>query len=592
MHCIQRLKVENFKSIRNAEIKLSNYTPLVGCNNVGKTNIMQALVFLLRKTSLDSTDFFDQNLKVTVEASIVGINEAVLADLEEKHRDKIKKYITDESIEIRRVQLKPNVSTKDLKWEIAYLEDGIKVWAPNPAGIEQAISDIFPEPIWIGAMEDAAEDAGKMGAGTTIGKLLKEIVDSVSGRHAGSISAALADVAQHLAAESENKDQDLKSLDDAIAAELKSIFPGITAKTHIPIPEFPEFMKGATVKIFEPNYAAENGRDVRAMGHGAQRAVQIALVKCLANRKNNSASKARTTLLLLDEPELYLHPQAVETIRAALAKLAQEGYQVVFTTHSGSMIARDDAPNVSLVRRTSDKGTYCLPTLAQSVKNAIAEAEHQSVTLFELTNSSKFLFAEIVLLIEGKTEQILLPEIHQVEFSRRFEADRIEIIDVRSASNLSSTIKVLENMGIPTKAVADLDFAFRAAIDAKLISREDEDIRACREIFKRLESEGKVKLDGGLPTKGNGKSAAQGYEELAASPDALPYLQALREKLRVQKIWIWPLGAIEKQLDLKAKSSTAEFVRFIKNLPDKEFRDGIIGYGDVKAMLDWAREVA
>ncbi len=443
-------------------------------------------------------------------------------------------------------------------------------------------------------MEDAAEDAGKMGASTTIGKLLKEIVDQVRNRHADSIADALADVALKLSADSEDKDEDLKALDGDIAAELKNIFPGITAKTHIPIPEFPEFIKGATVKIFEPSYDVEHGRDVRALGHGAQRAVQISLIKCLANRKNQAGGDAaRTTLILLDEPELYLHPQAVETIRDALVQLSQQGYQVIFTTHSANMIARQDAANVSLVRRKSDKGTYCIPTLAQAVKNAILEAEHQSVTLFELTNSSKFLFSEVVLLVEGKTEKILLPRIYELEFARRIEADRIALIDVGSANSLTSTMMVLEKMGIPNLAAADLDFAFRGAVSAGMIEDNSPDINACKAIFQRLEKEGKLELHGGLPrNQKGGPTAAEGFEKLAECSDATPHIKNLKNQLQKNNVWLWPLGAIEKQLGLQSKNSSEEYVRFMKQIAHEEYRAALVGYEEVKAMLNRLKQLA
>jgi hypothetical protein len=49
---------------------------------------------------------------------------------------------------------------------------------------------------------------------------------------------ALADIALKLTAESGEKDATLVSLDEQIETELEKIFPGVSAKTHIPTPEF------------------------------------------------------------------------------------------------------------------------------------------------------------------------------------------------------------------------------------------------------------------------------------------------------------------------------------------------------------------
>ena len=52
------------------------------------------------------------------------------------------------------------------------------------------------------------------------------------------------------------------------------------------------------------------------LGHGAQRSIQMTLIRHLADLKLNNQEQATTTLLLIDEPELYLHPQAIEILRS------------------------------------------------------------------------------------------------------------------------------------------------------------------------------------------------------------------------------------------------------------------------------------
>lgn len=193
-------------------------------------------------------------------------------------------------------------------------------------------------------MENATEDVAKFGSGTTIGKLLKEIMAPVIDRHSPAVAEALQDVGRRLSANAENKDETLVDLDGRIQGELSKLFPGVSAKTHIPVPDFSDFMKSATIRIFEEGFENPDGKDASSFGHGAQRSIQIALIKCLAEvRRAGGGNAGRTTLLLIDEPELYLHPQAIEVVRAALSRLAGDGYQVVITTHSANMISRDDA---------------------------------------------------------------------------------------------------------------------------------------------------------------------------------------------------------------------------------------------------------
>jgi putative ATP-dependent endonuclease of OLD family len=60
---IARISIENFRSIRSAEIYPTDVCALVGENNAGKTNILRALDFLLGETwpsrrSLDVSDYY------------------------------------------------------------------------------------------------------------------------------------------------------------------------------------------------------------------------------------------------------------------------------------------------------------------------------------------------------------------------------------------------------------------------------------------------------------------------------------------------------------------------------------------------------
>lgn len=286
MHKISHIEIENFKSISKADFPLSGYTPLVGYNNAGKTNILKALSWLVKKSSLGQSDFHDQSKPVIVKGVVRGVTDGVLASLGDTHRKKIENLIIDGEIHFKRTQQKPGVKSSEISLEVLVCAgDGSKKWEKNPAGIDVAISKLFPDPIYVGAMENAAEDVGKFATGTTIGKLIKEIVEPITKAQSDGLEAALEVVAQKLSADGDEKDQTLVDLDNKIESALGSFFPGISVKTHIQTPNFSDFLKGATVRLFEDGYDNSEGRDAASFGHGAQRSIQIALIKCLADIK-------------------------------------------------------------------------------------------------------------------------------------------------------------------------------------------------------------------------------------------------------------------------------------------------------------------
>lgn len=589
MHHISELKIQGFKSIADATFPLSHYTPLVGYNNAGKTNVLRALSWVIKKASLPAEDFYRADQPISVEAEISGITGEVLDALDAGHRARIEPMVADGKIRIRRSQATPNQKAADIRFEVFKIEDGQGQWIPNPTGIDPAIAALFPDPILIGAMENATEDVAKFGTSTTIGKLLKEIMVPVVERHTPAVAEALELVGRQLAANSPDKDVTLTELDTRIQGELGKLFPGVSAKTHVPVPDFSDFMKSATIKIFEEGFEHADGRDASSFGHGAQRSIQIALIKCLADVKRAAGGNAgRTTLLLIDEPELYLHPQAIEVVRVALGRLAGDGYQVIITTHSANMIGRADAPNALLIRRSVADGTRCYPRLRDVVQQAIDGAVHQSEVLFMLSNSTKILFSERVAIAEGKTEKTILPAIFDKEFGVTPGEDKLGLVDVGGSNNVIDTMKVLAAMGLPCKAIVDLDFAMRNAPLEGLIPVDHADISACKQILVALAADGQVVLDDqGWPRKHPGGPAIAGFEALGRHADAIPCISRLHDLLIDHGIWVWKRGAIEAHLGI-TKTAAAQMA-FIDGLQDDAYIAARPDYPSVAAAMAWLR---
>lgn len=587
MHLISKIDIINFKSISGAFFTFSKCTPLVGCNNAGKTNILKAIQWAVKKSSLIETDFFDKTKEVVVEATISGVTEDVLVGVEETHRNRIKDYILNETITIKRTQSKPNDRVAHIKLQI-FNSDG--TWVNNPTGIDAAISALFPEPIFIGAMENSLDDLSKNTASSAIGNLIKEITEMVSTKYATEVESALKNVDQKLGADSRFRDEDLVEIDNQIQNEVDKFFNGISAKIHIPVLKFTDFLKGGTIKLKDTSLEGALSQDASSFGHGTQRTIQIALIKCLADIKKNGTdgSLGRTTLLLIDEPELYLHPQAIELVRHSLSALSSEDYQVIFTTHSPCMISRHDAVNTQIIRKVEGK-THALTSTHEAIANEITDAEAQSEMLFEMGNASQILFSEQVLLFEGKTEKVVFPDLFQTVTEHTLESQKIGKVFMNSVNNIPNGLLILEAMGIPSKAVVDLDFAFRGAVTNGLIDKNHEAIKECKKILSELANDGKLELDeSGLPKKGEGSSAAEGFALLAKQVGAEAHIKQLHNELRGHNIWLWQKGAIETHLELPSKSPV-EPVRFVRKLQQDGYT-WLKDFENIRALCEWIKQ--
>jgi len=586
MHYLSGLEISNFRSCTSTEFELSPFTPLVGYNNGGKSNVLSAVKWLLRRAALSETDFCNSSAQVVVGGTIEGITGEVLDRVDTRHRSRIEPLVENEQLRIRRVQPSPGGPVSKIQLWVHDPTSDPPEWKENPTGIDAAIAALFPEPIEIGAMEDAAEDAAKYKTSTTIGKLIGELVAPLESRYGSQIESSLDELRGLLEAGGSARASELEEFDEGVNAVLNDFFKGVTVSVHVPPPEVVELFKNGTIRVFENGGAA--GRLISSMGHGAQRAIQMALIRYLAERRARSGAAGGTTLLLIDEPELYLHPHAVSTIRSALRTLSKSGYQVVFSTHSPQMIGVDYVADTLIIRKDRSNGTFALPTLKSAVRRTISDGRHQAETLFEFQNAAQILFADQVLIMEGKAENRLLPLIARLDSREAAEDGSLAMVSVGGASNTAKALAVLGAMGLPSKALVDLDYAFKAGRAAGLVSSDAEEIVTCQRICNELAEEGEITLgEDGFPKKGSTGSAADGFAALALAPGAGEAIASLHETLLDKDIWLWTKGTLENHLGIAGKGE-GYWSEYALHLSEEGCAEVVADWASVKAFLDWA----
>lgn len=581
---VERLIIRNFRSCRAVDVCLDFFTPLIGYNNSGKSNIISALQWLLRRSVLAEADFNDPSEAIEVVGHVSGLDEDSLDCLSPQQQRQVEKYVRDGQIIIKRMQSAPGVRAADIKLWVINPDSG--EWSPNPTGIDNAISVMLPEPIRIGAMENAAEDSAKAKTTTTIGKLLAEFIGPVREAHEQEINDHLGQVKRRLSADGDARLDELAVIDESINARISDLFPGVGLKLHFPTPTVDELIKSGTVKVFEGENAL---RDFSAYGHGAQRAIQMALVRHLAEVKRGEARHTGTTLLLIDEPELYLHPFAIEHIREALKSLSASGYQVIFSTHSAQMIKAVDAQNALLIRKSEDRGTHARKKLRAAIQNVVPNSTHAMEQLFTLSHSSQILFADKVVLTEGKTELRLMPFLFEQHHSQTLGQHKVALVSQSGACDTKRSMDILREMDLPAKAVVDLDYGMTAAVKHGFVDPDDANIAALKSIFVGMEAAGRISLaSNGLPCRGV-VSASEAYALLAQDPDAVGPIAALHDHLRRQNIWMWTRGAVEQHLGLTRKDEAA-WADLQNRVDQRGLCNVVADPQGIVALLDWIRE--
>ena len=102
-HLLSEITIVNFKSIQNETFELSAFTPLVGYNNAGKSNMLEAIKWLLRKSVLTDSGFNNITLAVEMEGKISGISQAILDQLPPNQASSIQPFLFTDSLYIKRI---------------------------------------------------------------------------------------------------------------------------------------------------------------------------------------------------------------------------------------------------------------------------------------------------------------------------------------------------------------------------------------------------------------------------------------------------------------------------------------------------------
>ena len=433
-------------------------------------------------------------------------------------------------------------------------------------------------------MEDAAEDAAKSKTTTTIGKLLAEFITPVRAAHQAELAGFLQEISRRVSADGDMRFGELVTIENQITVKINDLFPGIGAKLHFPVPQLEDLVKGGTLRLQE---GSNDARDFGSYGHGTQRSVQMALVRHLAELRRSVTPARGTTLLLIDEPELYLHPFAIEQIKAALKSLGQSGYQVVFSTHSAQLVPASEAQFALLMKKDDVRGTHVRQRLRDAIQIVVPNSSHQMEQLFTLGHSSQLLFADRVLLTEGKTELRLLPAIYETVTGRSLGQERLALVAQSGVNDTKKSTEILAAMDIPCKAIIDLDYAFNGAVRDGYLLATDPDITALKMELSSLADAGSISLSpSGYPKRGV-VTPAEAFTILAQQVGAQGPIASLHRKLLAQNIWLWHLGDIEAHLGLTEKTER-EWARFNTELQARGLHAVCPDPRTIENMLEWA----
>lgn len=167
-------------------------------------------------------------------------------------------------------------------------------------------------------------------------------------------------------------------------------------------------------------------------------------------------------LCLIEELEAHLHPQAQMKIIETLERESKNGIQFILTTHSPNIASKVDLKSLIICKNNDvfplgEDYTY----LGEKTKESKYENSYKYLKRFLEVTKSNLFFAKGVILVEGWSEEILIPEI-----AKKIDYDltkrEVSIVNVGSTAYLDFAKVFLRKdnnnqLKVPVSIVTDLD---------------------------------------------------------------------------------------------------------------------------------------
>ncbi|MBU5484271.1 AAA family ATPase [Clostridium sp. MSJ-11] len=472
MH-ISKIRIRNYKSfLDSGEIVIDkSLFALIGQNNTGKSAVLDAIqcIFPSTKKSICISDFhkgstndvqieiwFDEVTDKYIEETIfvdkifkqIERVEELKKGLDERFSEGTKKNLEKQILkidEIRRENLESNMN----KYKINENKMYIKLVAKHGKNIstkfyvdgeievkETDLKQILPQVKVIPAIRDPKNES-TAGANSYLKELIQMLDDEIQTNiviEGNSISYK--ELNSVIAEETKNR---CKSLGEKITEFYNKAIG--TNDYKVIIDSDVNISKGTTynTKIKDINTGIES--DILNCGTGYQSMIILSILEAYVK----VSSKKSKYILLIEEPEVYLHPLLQRKMIDTLIIISQSN-QVIFTSHSPITVSKLEKRQVKLVKKISGSAT---------IEDVVPK-----LVIDELGIKADDIIANKgIIFVEGKDDKrifdILLDKIEEGLSSK------INVLDVGSCDNLkfyaNAEVLINSRFNVPTLIVRDSD---------------------------------------------------------------------------------------------------------------------------------------
>lgn len=490
------------------EIDLDNIICLVGPNNTGKSTVLKAYEYAVGNRALAEEDFcyFSEPQQVPSVEIWVHIPEGV-QNIDEKWKEKSNHLLLVRS---RWQWLEPNRPPVRTTWnpEVGEYDSDAKA-----SGIDNVFSSRLPKPLRIGALDGPEEEHNKLLKLVLepIENQLKKLVDD----EASELNRTIKKVREEIQSPIKDFLKTIDKIKEDVNRSYQRTFPNCEIDLNIDVSDveikpMALLQKGSRVNILEHGACTS----WKQQGIGSQRALFWSMLeirsklihvisgiqeketrlkaipgeierleKELETLTQDRAKETRrkkieglreelgrlenpeeepqflpSYMLLIDEPEVALHPNAIRAAREYLYELAMDiGWQVMLTTHSPAFVDPLE-DHTTIIRLTRDNNRP-IPKIYRSDDITFSNDAKDNLKMLLQFDSSlaETFFGSYPVIIEGDTEYAAFQKVIELYQDDYPMEKRPILIRARGKYTIIHVMDILIHFNIPFSVLHDSD---------------------------------------------------------------------------------------------------------------------------------------
>jgi len=473
---LHELRIHNYRSVADEAIRINDYSLLIGPNNSGKSNVIDALRTFYEKDlkfepSRDFPKFDTADSESWIEVEYV-------LSREEAATIKPEYLIDGQRCRVRK-WLFPAERAKEgiYGYEKASLSSSLFYGWKNVG--QGKLGNVIYVPA-VSRLEEHTKLSGPSALRDLINDILKPIIRS--SKAFAELSEQFATFGNTIKTEETPDKRSLAGLEQRINQEIADW--GAAFSFEVSCPQDDDIVKNLIRHTFA-NPDLNESMEASSFGHGFQRHLIYTLLRISATyvsprpEPKKKEFQPDLELLLFEEPEAFLHPPQQNLLDSSLRTLASTPHhQVIAATHSPQFVSNNTDDIADLIRLCKDGPR----TLAAQVSRArlkemfednqrIRELLSEPTNVFtaeeevELENVRHFLwlnpdrccmfFSDLVLIVEGLSEQVLINYLIRTGLTKIPKS--VYVLDALGKYNIHRFMSLLSALGMRHAVLHDLD---------------------------------------------------------------------------------------------------------------------------------------